>query len=82
MINSQQEVQGVAARDLKKMGLQIVSFTIKDLRDKHGYLEALGKPRIAAVKRDADIAEAEAIRDLEDPEGACRGGRSEGRAAS
>lgn len=58
-----QEVQGVAARDLKKMGLQIVSFTIKDVRDKHGYLDALGKPRIAAVKRDADIAEAEAIRD-------------------
>lgn len=58
-----QEVQGVAARDLKKMGLQIVSFTIKDVRDKHGYLEALGKPRIAAVKRDAEIAEAQAIRD-------------------
>ncbi|MBD3919292.1 flotillin family protein [Paenibacillus sp. PR3] len=58
-----QEVQSVAARDLKKMGLLIVSFTIKDVRDKHGYLEALGKPRIAAVKRDADIAEAEAIRD-------------------
>lgn len=58
-----QEVQGVAARDLKKMGLQIVSFTIKDVRDKHGYLEALGKPRIAAVKRDAEIAEAEAVRD-------------------
>jgi len=58
-----QEVQGVAAKDLKKMGLQIVSFTIKDVRDKHGYLEALGKPRIAAVKRDAEIAEAEAIRD-------------------
>ena len=58
-----QEVQGVAAKDLKKMGLIIVSFTIKDVRDKHGYLEALGKPRIAAVKRDAEIAEAEAIRD-------------------
>jgi len=58
-----QEVQGVAARDLKKMGLQIVSFTIKDVRDKHGYLEALGKPRIAAVRRDADIAEAQAVRD-------------------
>lgn len=58
-----QEVQGVAAKDLKKMGLQIVSFTIKDVRDKHGYLDALGKPRIAAVKRDAEIAEAEAIRD-------------------
>jgi flotillin len=58
-----QEVQSVAARDLKKMGLLIVSFTIKDVRDKHGYLEALGKPRIAAVKRDADIAEAQALRD-------------------
>lgn len=58
-----QEVQSVAARDLKKMGLQIVSFTIKDVRDKNGYLEALGRPRIAAVKRDADIAEAEATRD-------------------
>ncbi|MGZ4163506.1 MAG: SPFH domain-containing protein [Tumebacillaceae bacterium] len=58
-----QEVQGVAAIDLKKMGLQIVSFTIKDVRDKHGYLEALGKPRIAVVKRDAEVAEAEAVRD-------------------
>lgn len=58
-----QEVQGVAARDLKKMGLQIVSFTIKDVQDNHGYLDALGKPRIAAVKRDAEIAEAEAVRD-------------------
>lgn len=58
-----QEVQLVAAKDLKKMGLQIVSFTIKDVRDKHGYLDALGKPRIAAVKRDAEIAEAQAVRD-------------------
>jgi flotillin len=58
-----QEVQEVAARDLRKMGLQIVSFTIKDVRDRSGYLEALGRPRIAAVRRDADIAEAEAVRD-------------------
>lgn len=59
------EVQEVAARDLKKMGLQIVSFTIKDIRDNNGYLEALGRPRIAQVKRDADIAEANAHRDTE-----------------
>lgn len=58
-----QEVQGVAAKDLKKMGLSIVSFTIKDVRDNNGYLDALGRPRIAAVKRDADIAQADAIRD-------------------
>ncbi len=58
-----QEIQGVAALDLKKMGLQIVAFTIKDVRDPHGYLEALGRPRIAAVKREAEIAEAQAYRD-------------------
>lgn len=58
-----QEVQSVAAKDLKKMGLQIVSFTIRDVRDKNGYLEALGKPRIAEIKRDAEIAEAQAYRD-------------------
>ncbi|WP_067727712.1 flotillin family protein [Oceanobacillus damuensis] len=55
-----QEVQRVASQDLAKMGLVIVSFTIKEVRDKNGYLESLGKPRIAQVKRDADIATAEA----------------------
>lgn len=58
-----QEVQTQAAVDLKKMGLQIVSFTIKDVQDENGYLEALGKPRISEVKRDAQIAEANAMRD-------------------
>ncbi|WP_040981867.1 flotillin family protein [Oceanobacillus jeddahense] len=55
-----QEVQRVASNDLAKMGLIIVSFTIKDVRDSNGYLESLGRPRIAQVKRDADIATAEA----------------------
>ncbi|WP_309543434.1 flotillin family protein [Cytobacillus firmus] len=55
-----QEVQRVASQDLAKMGLIIVSFTIKDVRDKNGYLDSLGRPRIAQVKRDADIATAEA----------------------
>ncbi|MGE6258009.1 SPFH domain-containing protein [Heyndrickxia sporothermodurans] len=55
-----QEVQRVASQDLAKMGLIIVSFTIKEVRDKNGYLESLGKPRIAQVKRDADIATADA----------------------
>ncbi len=56
-------VQDVAASDLANMGLQIVSFTMRDIRDKQGYLEALGKPRISQVKRDAIIAQAEADRD-------------------
>ena len=58
-----QRVQEVAATDLANMGLRIVSFTIRDIKDNQGYLEALGKPRIAQVKRDALIAQAEADRD-------------------
>lgn len=41
------------------MGLRIVSFTIKEIMDKNGYLDALGQPQIATVKRDATIANAE-----------------------
>ena len=58
-----QKVQEVAAGDMGNMGLGIVSFTIRDIRDGQGYLDALGKPRIAQVKRDAIIAQAEADRD-------------------
>jgi flotillin len=57
------KVQEVAAGDMANMGLNIVSFTIRDIRDGQGYLDALGKPRIAQVKRDAIIAQAEADRD-------------------
>src|SRR6201996_3099207 len=57
------KVQEVAAGDMANMGLGIVSFTIRDIRDGQGYLDALGKPRIAQVKRDASIAQAEADRD-------------------
>ncbi len=53
-----QKVQEISAGDLGNMGLGIDSFTIRDIRDKHGYLEALGKPRIAEVKRTASVAEA------------------------
>ena len=60
-----QKVQEVAAGDMANMGLGIVSFTIRDIRDTQGYLDALGKPRIAQVKRDAIIAQAEADRDAQ-----------------
>jgi flotillin len=58
-----QKVQEVSGDDMASMGLEIVSFVIKDISDAEGYLEALGRPRIAQVKRDADIGEAEATRD-------------------
>ena len=53
-------VQEIAAIDLSTMGLEIKTFTIRTITDNNGYLEALGRPKIAAVKRDAEIAEAEA----------------------
>lgn len=56
-------VQGVAATELQSMGLELKVLTIKDISDKNGYLEALGKPRIAEVKRDAQIAEANATKE-------------------
>ena len=57
------KVQEVAAGDMANMGLTIISFTIRDIKDAQGYLEALGKPRIASIKKDAQIAQAEADRD-------------------
>ena len=52
-----QQVQEVAAGDLAGMGMRIVSFTIREIRDTQGYLESLGKRRTAEVKRDAIIGE-------------------------
>jgi flotillin len=53
----------LAAPDLEKMGLEIVSLTVRQIADKQGYLEALGRPRTAQVKRDAVRGEAEAERE-------------------
>jgi len=58
-----QKVQEVSGEDMASMGMEIISFVIKDIKDDEGYLEALGRPRIAQVKRDAAIGEAEAARD-------------------
>jgi flotillin len=55
--------KGLSAPDLSKMGLEIVSLTIRQITDKQGYLEALGRPRTAQVKRDAVRGEAEAERE-------------------
>lgn len=57
------QVQEVAAMDLAEMGLEIKAFTIRDISDQNGYLEALGMSRIAQVKRDAEIAKAEAAKE-------------------
>jgi flotillin len=53
----------VASSDLVNMGISVVSYTLKDIRDDEGYLKSLGMARTAQVKRDARIGEAEARRD-------------------
>jgi len=60
-----QQVREVADISLATMGFELIAFTIKEVTDPNGYLEALGAPRIAAVKKDAAIAEAEADRDAQ-----------------
>ena len=57
------EVQGNAAQDLGEMGLEIKTFTIRDISDNNGYLAALGAKRISEVKKDAEIAKAEAAKE-------------------
>jgi len=63
-----QRVLEVAVDDLAGMGLQIVSFAIKEIGDDKGYLEALGRPEIAAKLRDARRAEAQADQEATEKE--------------
>ena len=56
-------MRGTCADDMNKMGLEVISFTIKEVRDKNEYITNMGKPDIARIRRDADVATAEADRD-------------------
>jgi flotillin len=51
------------AHDMENMGLQIISFTIREVRDKNGYIDNMGRPRIVDIRKQADIAEANAFRE-------------------
>src|SRR5215470_1902129 len=56
-------MRSTCADDMNKMGLEVISFTIKEVRDKNEYITNMGRPEIARIKRDADVAAAEADRD-------------------
>jgi len=56
-------MRSTCADDMNKMGLEVISFTIKEVRDKNEYITNMGRPDIARIKRDADVAAAEADRD-------------------
>ncbi|XP_074030299.1 flotillin-2 isoform X1 [Leptinotarsa decemlineata] len=65
-------VREVAAPDVGRMGIEILSFTIKDVYDDVQYLTSLGKAQTAMVKRDADAGVAEANRDAGIREAECQ----------
>ncbi|MGB0066103.1 MAG: SPFH domain-containing protein [Terracidiphilus sp.] len=56
-------MRSTCADDMSKMGLEVISFTIKEVRDKNEYISNMGRPDVARIKRDADVATAEAERD-------------------
>jgi flotillin len=56
-------MRNTCAGDMNKMGLEVISFTIKEVRDKNEYIANMGRPDIARIQRDADVAAAEAERD-------------------
>jgi flotillin len=56
-------MRSTCAEDMNKMGLEVISFTIKEVRDKNDYITNMGRPDVARIKRDADVASAEAERD-------------------
>jgi flotillin len=57
-------MRSTCADDMNKMGLEVVSFTLKEVRDKNEYITNMGRPDIARIKRDAEVAAAEADRDI------------------
>ncbi len=58
-----ERMRTTCASDMNKMGLTVISFTIKEVRDKNDYIANMGRPDIARIKRDADVATVEAERD-------------------
>jgi flotillin len=56
-------MRSTCSDDINKMGLEVISFTIKEVRDKNDYIINMGRPDIVRIKRDADVASAEADRD-------------------
>lgn len=58
-----QAVQRLTAEDLANMGIQVISFTIREIKDPQGYLQAIGRPKMAEVQKNAVLGEASANRD-------------------
>ncbi|HEX9038787.1 MAG TPA: SPFH domain-containing protein [Ktedonobacterales bacterium] len=60
-----EKMRSVSSADLAKMGLEVVSFTIKEVRDENDYITNMGRPEIERIKKEANIAAALAARDTQ-----------------
>src|SRR5262244_3785262 len=58
-----ERMRSTCAEDMNKMGLEVISFTIKEVKDQNEYITNMGRPDVARIRRDADMAAAEAERD-------------------
>ena len=60
-----EKMRTTSSADLAKMGLEVVSFTIKEVRDENEYISNMGRPEIERIKKEANIAAALAARDTQ-----------------
>jgi flotillin len=60
-----EKMRGISSADLAKMGLEVVSFTIREVRDENSYIANMGRPEIERIKKEANIAAAQAARDTQ-----------------
>ena len=59
-----ERVQENALPDLRKMGLELISFNVQSFSDQNGVIDDLGIDNVSRIKKDAAIAKAEADRDV------------------
>lgn len=60
-----ERMRGNVADDMSKMGLEVISFTVKEIKDKNDYIANMGRPDTERIRRAAEIAAAEAMRDTD-----------------
>jgi flotillin len=60
-----EKMRMTCSEDLSKMGLEVISFTIREVKDKNQYIENMGRPDVARIRRDAEVATAQALRDIQ-----------------
>ncbi len=58
------QVMEKASKDMKKLGIEIVSCNIQNITDENGLIKDLGADNTARIKKDASIAKAQAERDI------------------